>query len=134
MYKQKYFGNIDMVFSGDRYQAQSIHNFLIFEHPTMNMKIIVYDFWRDSLKCYELHTTIQQTNQKIIAILNMMCTNSQTRDDLEYINMNCIRPTPNHPTFHYQFYKNKGVPKGVGSNGGKEEFFTVGKGSIPMRA
>jgi hypothetical protein len=45
----KYFGNIDMVFCGDLYQAQPIHDSLIFEHPTMNMQRITYDFWRDSM-------------------------------------------------------------------------------------
>jgi hypothetical protein len=52
---------------------------------------------------------MRQTNEKFIAILNRMRTNSQTRDDLEYINTNCIRPAPNDPTFPYLFYKNKDV-------------------------
>jgi hypothetical protein len=55
-----------------------------------------------------LHT-MRQTNEKFIAILNRMRTNSQTSNDLTYINMNCMRPAPNDPTFPYLFYKNKDV-------------------------
>jgi hypothetical protein len=79
-----------MVFFGDIYQAQPIHDSLIFEHPTMNMQKITYDFWKDSVKFYELHTTMRQTNEKFIVILNRMQTNRQTREYVEYINMNCI--------------------------------------------
>jgi hypothetical protein len=34
----KYFGNIDMIFCGDLYQAQPIQDSLIFEQPTVNMQ------------------------------------------------------------------------------------------------
>jgi hypothetical protein len=105
----RYFGNIDMVFCGDLYQAQPIHDSLIFEQPRMDMQSIAYDFWTDCVKCYELQTTMRKTNGKFIAILNRMRTNSQTKDDLDYINMNCIRPAPNDPTFPYLFYRNKEV-------------------------
>jgi hypothetical protein len=98
-----------MIFWGDFYQPQPIHDSLIFEQPTINMQTITYDFWRDNVKCYELHTTMRQTNEKFIAILNRMQTNSQTNDDLAYINTNCMRPNPNDPTFPYIFYKNKYV-------------------------
>ena len=98
-----------MVFCVDPYQAHPIHDSLIFEHPTMNMQSIAYEFWTDSVKCNEFHTTIHKTNEKFIGILNRMWTNSQSKDDLEYINMNYIRPAPNHPTFPYMFYKNKDV-------------------------
>jgi hypothetical protein len=50
----KYFGNIDVVFCGDLFQAQPIQDSLIFEKPTMNMQTITYDFWKDNVKCYEL--------------------------------------------------------------------------------
>jgi hypothetical protein len=38
-----------MVFCGDLYQAQPIHDSLIFEQPTMNMQTITYDFWKDNI-------------------------------------------------------------------------------------
>ena len=40
----KYFGNIDMIFSGDLYQAQPIQDSLIFEQPTVNMQTVTRDF------------------------------------------------------------------------------------------
>jgi hypothetical protein len=40
----KYFGNIDMIFYGDLYQAQPIQDSLIFEQPTVNMQTMMHDF------------------------------------------------------------------------------------------
>jgi hypothetical protein len=86
----RYFRNIDMVPCGDLYQAQSIHDSLIFEQARMKMQSISYEFLIDCVKSYELHTIMWQTNGKFIDILNRMRTNSQTKDDMDYINMNCI--------------------------------------------
>jgi hypothetical protein len=105
----KYFRNLDMVFCGNIYQAQPIYDSMIFEHPNMNMQRISYEFWTYSVKCYELHTTMRQKNEKFISIMNRMRTNSQTTEDLEYIYTNCIQPASNHPTFPYLFYRNKYV-------------------------
>jgi ATP-dependent DNA helicase PIF1 len=105
----KYFGNIDMIFCGDLYQAQPIQDSLIFEQPTVNMETITHDFWRDNIKCFELHTTMRQTDETFIAILNRMCTNNQTHDDLTHINLRCFWPAPTDPTFPYLFYRNKDV-------------------------
>jgi hypothetical protein len=74
-----------------------------------NMKIVMHDFWKDNIKCFELHTTMRHTNETFIAILNRMRANNQTCDDLKYINSRCMRPTPIDPTFPYLFYKNKDV-------------------------
>jgi exonuclease III len=98
-----------MIFCGDFYQAQPIQDSLIFEQPIMNMQTITHDFWKYNIKCYELHTTMRQKDEKFISILNRMRTNNQTSDDLAYLNRNCIRPAPNDPTFPYLFYKNKDV-------------------------
>jgi hypothetical protein len=38
-----------------------------------------------------------------------MRTNSQTKENLDYINMNCIQPTPNDLAFPYLFYRNNEV-------------------------
>jgi hypothetical protein len=86
----KYFGNIDMIFCGDLYEAQPIQDSLIFEQPMVNMKTVMRDFWRDNIKCFKLHTTMCQTNETFIAILNRMRTNIQTYDDLTYINLRCL--------------------------------------------
>jgi hypothetical protein len=55
----KYFGNIDMIFCRDLYQGQPIQDSLIFEQPTINMQTVTHDFWRDNIKCFELHTTMR---------------------------------------------------------------------------
>jgi hypothetical protein len=57
--QMKYFGNIDMIFCGDLYQAQPIQDSLIFEQPMVNMEIVSHDFWRDNIKFFELHTTMR---------------------------------------------------------------------------
>jgi hypothetical protein len=105
----KYFGNIDMIFCGDLYQAHPIQDSLIFEQPTINMETLTHEFWRDNIKCFELHTTMRQTDETFIAILNRMHTNTQTYDDLTYIYSRFLRPAPKHPTFPYLLYTNKDV-------------------------
>jgi hypothetical protein len=107
--QMKYFGNIDMIFYGDLYQAQPIQDSLIFEQPTINMETVTHEFWRDNIKCFELHTTMRQTDETFISIMNRMCTNNQTHDDLTHINLRCLRIAPTDPTFHYLFYRNKDV-------------------------
>ena len=52
---------------------------------------------------------MHQTNATFIAILNKMRTNTQTNSDIAYLNINCMHPAPNDPTFPYLFYKNKDV-------------------------
>ena len=105
----KYFRNTDMIFCGDFYQTQPIQDSLIFEQPMINKQQIAYDFWEQNTKCYVLHTTMRQTNEQLISSLNRICTNNQTKEYLQYLNRNCIRPTPNDPTFPYLFYRNKNV-------------------------
>jgi hypothetical protein len=48
----KYFGNIDMIFYGNLYQAQPIQDSLIFEQPTVNMEIVMHGFWIDNIKFF----------------------------------------------------------------------------------
>ena len=55
----KYFGNLDMVLCVDLYQAQPIQYSLIFEQPMVNMQSMMHDFWKDNIKCFELHTIMR---------------------------------------------------------------------------
>jgi hypothetical protein len=55
----KNFGDIDMIFCGDLYHPQPIQYRLIFEQPTVNMKKVTHEFWKDNIKCIELHTTMR---------------------------------------------------------------------------
>jgi hypothetical protein len=105
----KYFGNIDMIFCGDLYQAQPIQDSLIFEQPIVNMETMMHEFWRYNIKWFELHTTMHQTDETFIAILKRMRTNNQTYDYLTYINLRCLRLAPIDPKFPYLFYTNKDV-------------------------
>jgi len=52
----KYFGNIDIIFCGDLYQAQPIQDSLIFEQPTIRKQRITYDLWQEHVKYYEFCT------------------------------------------------------------------------------
>jgi hypothetical protein len=54
---------------------------------------------------------MRQADETFTAILNRMCTNNQTYDDLTYINLRCLRHAPTDPTFPYLFYRNKDVAK-----------------------
>lgn len=104
-----YFGNIDIIFCGDFYQAQPIQDSLIFEQPTVNKQKITYDFWNEHIHCYELHTTMHQKDETFIQTLNRIHTNDQTEKDLQYLNRNCLQPAPDDPSFPYLFYRNKDV-------------------------
>jgi hypothetical protein len=100
-----------MIFYGDLYQAQPIQDSLIFEQPIINMETVTHDLWRHNIKCFEFHTTMRQTYETFIAILNRMCSNKKTYDDLTYINLRCLRTALTDPTFPYLFYRNKDVAK-----------------------
>ena len=98
-----YFRNVDIIFSGDFYQAQPIKDSLIFESPTLNKEKLSYNFWQQKVKCYELHTTMRQRDEDFIKVLNKMRLNEQSDEDIEYINHHCYRPPPLDPLFPYLF-------------------------------
>ena len=54
-----YFENIDLILSGDLYQAQPVKDCLIFEDPTLDKQKISYPFWQYEVTCYELHATMR---------------------------------------------------------------------------
>jgi hypothetical protein len=104
-----YFGNVDMIFLGDLYQAQPVRDSLIFENPKVKKNTVPYDFWNEKIKCYQLHTTIHQKNTCFVNVLNKMRLNQQSKKDIAYINDHCHRPPPLDPLFPYIFYRNKDV-------------------------
>jgi hypothetical protein len=75
----------------------------------VNMQTMMHEFWKDNIKCFELHTTMHQTNEKFIAILNRMQTKNRIFNDLTYFNSSCMRLALTDPTFPYLLYKNKDV-------------------------
>jgi hypothetical protein len=107
----KYFGNVDIIFCGDLYQAQPVKDSLIFENPMLNKEKLSYTFWQEKVKCYELHMSMRQRDKDFIRVLNKMRLNEQSNDDIEYINNHCYRSPPIDPLFPYLFYKNKDVQR-----------------------
>ena len=55
--------------------------------------------------------TLQCTkkNQQFISTLNSICTNSQTKESVQYINRNYVGSTYNDRTSPYLFYRNKDI-------------------------
>ena len=70
-----YFGNVNMIFCGDLYQAQPVKDSLIFETPILNKQKSSYNFWQEKVKCYELHMPMHQKDENFIRILNKMRLN-----------------------------------------------------------
>ena len=103
------FGNVDPIFYGDFYQAGPIHDSLIFEHPKLHGQKIPYTFWRDNVKCFQLHQVMRQKYYTFISILNRIRKNCQTELDIAWLNKQCYRQPPNDPSFPYLFFINKDV-------------------------
>jgi hypothetical protein len=95
----KYFGNVDIIFCWDLYQAQPVKDSLIFEKPILNKEKLSYTFWQEKVKCYELHMSMRQRDKDFITVLNKMRLNEQSNDDIEYINSHCYRSLPIDPLF-----------------------------------
>lgn len=104
-----YFGNVDMIFSSDFYQANPVRDSLIFENPKINKNTIPYNFWLDKIKFYQLHIEMRQKDPLFIDVLNRMRLNMQTDQDIAYVNNNYYRIPPLSPVFPYIFYRNKYV-------------------------
>lgn len=50
----KPFGNVDLIFCGDFYQAEPVRDAWIFEHSTIHGQKTPYTFWKDNVKYYQL--------------------------------------------------------------------------------
>ena len=94
-----YFGNVNMIFCGDLYQAQPVKDSLIFETPILNKQKLSYNFWQEKVKCYELHMPMRQKDENFIRILNKMRLNEQSNEDIEYINHHFYGSPPLDPLF-----------------------------------
>jgi hypothetical protein len=102
----KPFGNIDIIFCGDLYQAQPICDTWIFEQPTINSEKLPYTFWLDNVLSFKLNTVIRQRDEQFISILNRARTSQQTDHDLAYMNNTCHKTPPNDPRLPYLFQRN----------------------------
>ena len=52
------FGNLDVIFFGDLFQVQPVHDSCIFEQPIFQQQTFPYTFWLDTTKFYELKTIV----------------------------------------------------------------------------
>lgn len=62
------FGNIDIILCGNLCQAHGVHDQWIFEQKICNTTTLSYNFWRYNVKCFELHTFMQQESKDLISI------------------------------------------------------------------
>lgn len=106
-----YFGNIDVIFSGDLFQVQLIKYSLIFELPNLVGKILVYDYSKEKLKWYELNMTMNKKDNKFIEIFNKKWVNQQSDEDIKYINDMCYKISLMDPLFPYLLCRNGDVKK-----------------------
>ena len=60
-----YFGNVDIIFSGNLYQAQPIKYPLIFESPILSKHKLSYNFWQEKVNCYNLHLTMRKKDETL---------------------------------------------------------------------
>jgi hypothetical protein len=102
-----YFGNVDLIFSGDLYQAQPIRDSMIFEEPVINKKKFHTHFGEMRSSAYQLQSTMHQKDIDFIRILNKMRLNEQSNQDIEYINAHFHRTPPLDPLFPYIFLGTK---------------------------
>jgi hypothetical protein len=103
------FGNVDVIFYGDLFQAEPVHDSWIFEFPTFRQDKFPYSFWLDNIKYYELTKVVRQENDIFISILNRIRKGLQSASDIQYLNAHCHRPAPVDPTFPFLYYRNKDV-------------------------
>ena len=105
----KPFGNIDIIFCSDLYQAQPVCDSWIFEQLTVNNDNISYTFWVDNVLCFELLTVVRQTNTQFISILNRVRSTQQTDEDFFHLNITCLKTPPTNPRLPYLFQTNSAV-------------------------
>lgn len=71
------------------------------------MDDLAEDFWLDKIKWYELNQVMRQSEQQLIDILNRFRIATQTQNDIDIINSQCVRNPPRNSKFPYMFNKNK---------------------------
>ena len=103
------FGNLDIIFCGDLFQAQLIGDSWIFEDPPFFSNTIPYSFWKDNVKCFELKQVMRQDDNVFMSILNRISTCFQTNNDISHFNNRFYRDPPNNPMFPYLFHQNVDV-------------------------
>lgn len=55
----KPFGNVDVIFCGDFFQAEPIRDSWIFEPPRLHGQQLPYGFWTENVKCFQLNIVMR---------------------------------------------------------------------------
>ena len=105
----KFFGILDIIITGDFFQVQPVRDSAVFKNTNESMDDLAKGFWLDKIKCYELNQVMRQSDQQFIDILNRFRIATQTQNDSDIVNRQCVRNPPNDPKFPYLFYRN--IPK-----------------------
>ncbi len=66
----KFFGNLDVIITGDFYQVQLVCDARVFKLNVNNIDILIANFWMEKNKCYELKQVMCQSDEQFINILN----------------------------------------------------------------
>jgi hypothetical protein len=109
--QNKYFGNLDLIMTGDFYQAPPVKDGWIFDNIREGFNSLAPSFWHTHVKCYQLKKVMRQSDLKFIETLNRFRTSTQTLADIHFINNECFRQPPKSLTIPYLFYTNKHVAK-----------------------
>lgn len=107
----QHFDGLDIIFCGDLYQAEPIHDSPVFQTLAMDTELMPYDFWQENIKCYNLQTTMRQKDEIFITILNKIHIGSETKNDTTYLNKQCFHSPPSNPLFPFLFYRKEDVNK-----------------------
>lgn len=99
------FGDVDIIFFGELYEAQHVHDVWIFEERIINNEKIPH-IWLDNVTCFKLHIVVRQTNQHFISILNHARDSKQTDLGILYLNKICCKAPLNDLRFSYLFQRN----------------------------
>ena len=102
-----FFVNLDVIITGDFFQVQPVRDSGVFKNTNESMDDLAEDFWLNKIKCYELNQVMRQSDQQFIDILNRFRTATQTQNDIDIVNSQCVRNPPRDPKFPHLFYKNE---------------------------
>ncbi len=73
----KFFGNFDVIITGDFYQVQLVCDARIFKINANNIDNFIPNFWMEKNKCYDLKQVMCQSDEQFINILNRFRNDTQ---------------------------------------------------------
>lgn len=104
--QNKVFGGLDVIVTGDFYQAPPVRDKWVFQQLDFGLNAIAPNFWREYMKCYELKTIVRQNDPIFINILNRFRKATHTTGDVEFLNNLCLKKPPESSIIPYLYYTN----------------------------